>query len=232
MFERDSAPRRFAVIGLGRFGMEVVQTLAGRGHEVLAIDRLEGPVQQAKEVATHALQVEVIDEELVREIGLDEVDVAVVAIGDDVEASIFVTTLLVEAGVPQVSARANSRLHGLILARVGATRVIYPEQESAAALAQHLRAPNVTDYFALGAGIGVMRLTAPRAWFGRTTEELRRTKPNPSVILAMQRGEDTLAEPMSNEPIREGDILVLLCPNDQIDEIPCDHPPRNRTKRR
>src|SRR4051794_9725397 len=100
MFEKDSAPRRFAVIGLGRFGMEVVQTLAGRGHEVLAIDRLEGPVQRAKEIATYALQVDVIDEELVREIGLDEVDVAVVAIGDDVEASIFVTTLLVEAKVP------------------------------------------------------------------------------------------------------------------------------------
>ena len=232
MFERDTTPRRFAVIGLGRFGMEVVQTLAGRGHEVLAIDRLEGPVQHAKEVATHALQVEILDEELIREVGLDEVDVAVVAIGDDVEASIFVTTLLVEAGVPQVSTRANSRLHGLILARVGATRVIYPEQESARALAQHLRAPNVTDYFALGAGIGVARLSAPQAWVGRTTDELRRAKPNPSVILAIQRGEETLAEPALNEPIRAGDTLVLLCPDNQIDEIPCDHPPRDRAERR
>ncbi|HEY8597883.1 MAG TPA: TrkA family potassium uptake protein [Thermomicrobiales bacterium] len=232
MFERDATPRRFAVIGLGRFGMEVVQTLAGRGHEVLAIDRLEGPVQHAKEIATHALQVEVIDEELVREVGLDEVEVAVVAIGDDVEASIFVTALLVEAGVPQVSARANSRLHGLILARVGATRVIYPEQESAAALAQHLRAPNVTDYFALGAGIGIVRLSTPRAWFGRTTDELRRAKPNPSVILAIQRGTETLAEPALNETLREGDLLVLLCPDDQIDEIPCDRPPRDSAKRR
>lgn len=157
---------------------------------------------------------------------------AVVAIGDDVEASIFVTTLLVEEGIPQVAARANSRLHGLILARVGATRVIYPEQESASALAQHLRAPNVTDYFALGAGIGIARLSAPRAWFGRTTDELRRARPNPSVILAIQRGEETLAEPALNEPIREGDTLVLLCPDDQIDEIPCDHAPRAAPRRR
>ncbi len=232
MFERDSAPRRFAVIGLGRFGMEVVQTLAARGHEVLAIDRLEGPVQHAKEIATHAMQVEIVDAELVREVGLDEVDVAVVAIGDDVEASIFVTTLLVEEGIPQVAARANSRLHGLILARVGATRVIYPEQESASALAQHLRAPNVTDYFALGAGIGIARLSAPRAWFERTTDELRRARPNPSVILAIQHGEETLAEPALNEPIREGDTLVLLCPDDQIDEIPCDHASRAAPRRR
>ncbi len=232
MFERDTAPRRFAVIGLGRFGMEVVQTLAGRGHEVLAIDRLETPVQRAKEVATHAFQAEIVDEELLRELGLDEFDVAVVAIGDDVEASIFVTTLLVEAGIPQVAARANSHLHGLILARVGATRVIYPEQESAAALTQHLRAPNVTGYFALGGGIGVARLIAPRAWFGRTTADLRRAKPNPSVILAIQRGEETLAEPGRDEMISEGDILVLLCPDDKIDDIPTDRPTGDAPSRR
>lgn len=226
MFERDATPRRFAVIGLGRFGMEVVQTLVGRGHEVLAIDRLEAPVQRAKEIATHAIQAEIVDADLIREVGLDEVDVAVVAIGDDVEASIFVTTLLVEAGLPQVAARANSRLHGLILARVGATRVVYPEQESAAALAQHLRAPNVTDYFALGGGIGVARLDAPRAWIGRTTGDLRRARPNPSVILAIQRGDETLAEPALSEPIREGDVLVLLCPDNNIDDIPCDRAPR------
>jgi trk system potassium uptake protein TrkA len=223
MFERDTRPRRFAVIGLGRFGMKVVQTLAERGHEVLAIDRLEGPVQHAKEIATHALQAEITDAEFLREVGLDEFDVAVVAIGDDVEASIFVTTLLVEAGIPQVASRANSQLHGLILARVGATRVIYPEQESAAALAQHLRAPNITDYFALGAGIGVARLTAPRAWFGRTTDDLRHARPNPSVILAIQRDKETLAEPGRDEVIRAGDILVLLCPDDKIDDIPTDH---------
>lgn len=228
MFERDATPRRFAVIGLGRFGMEVVQTLAGRGHEVLAIDRLEGPVQHAKEIASHALQAELLDAELIREIGLNEVDVAVVAIGDDVEASIFVTTLLVEEGITQVAARANSRLHGLILSRVGATRVIYPEQESAAALAQHLRAPNVTNHFALAAGIGVARVLAPRAWFGRTTDELRSARPNPSVILAIQRGDETLAEPGLGEVIREGDILVLLCPDNNIDDIPTDHAPRAR----
>lgn len=228
MFERDAAPRRFAVIGLGRFGMEVVQTLAGRGHEVLAIDRLEGPVQHAKEFASHALQAEIVDSELVQEVGLDEVDVAVVAIGDDVEASIFVTTVLVEAGIAQIAARANSHLHGLILTRVGATRVIYPEQESATALAQGLRAPNVTDYFALGGGIGVARVQAPRAWFGRTTDELRRARPNPSVILAIQRGDETLAEPGLSEPIREGDILVLLCPDNKIDDIPTDQVPRDR----
>jgi len=232
MFERDTASRRFAVIGLGRFGMEVVRTLADRGHEVLAIDRLETPVQRAREIATHALQAEITDAEVIREVGLDEFDVAVVAIGDDVEASIFVTTLLVEEGIPQVAARANSRLHGLILARVGATRVIYPEQESAAALAQGLRAPNVTDYFALGGGIGVARLIAPRAWYGRTTDDLRRAKPNPSVILALQRGEETLAEPGHDETIREGDILVLLCPDDKIDDIPTDQQPDGATERR
>jgi trk system potassium uptake protein len=226
MFERDDRPRQFAVIGLGRFGLTVAQTLAERGHEVLGLDRDEEPVQDAREIVTHAIQADLTDEAVLRELGLGEVDAAVVAIGDDVEASIFVTALLVEAGVSHVAARANSRLHGLILRRVGATRIIYPEQESGAALAQHLRAPDVTDYFALGAGMGVARLNTPRAWIGRTLNDVRRSPPNPSLILAIQRGDETIAEPSPGEQIRDGDVLVLLCPDNNLDEIPCEYPPR------
>ena len=79
-----------------------------------------------------------------------------------------------------------------------------------------------------GGGIGVARVRAPRAWFGRTTDDIRRARPNPSVILAIQRGEETLAEPGLNEPIREGDLLVLLCPDDKIDDIPSDRAARDR----
>jgi trk system potassium uptake protein len=231
MFERDDRPRQFAVIGLGRFGMVVAQTLADRGHEVLGVDREEEPVQTARELVTHAIQADLTDEAVLRELGLAEVDAAVVAIGDDVEASIFVTALLVEGGVPHVAARANSHLHGHILRRVGATRIIYPEQESGAALAQHLRAPDVTDYFALGAGIGVARLNAPRAWIGRTLDEVRQSPPNPSLVLAIQRGEETIAEPAPGEQVRDGDVLVLLCPDNNLDEIPCEYPPRPNARR-
>ncbi len=233
MFERDSALRQVAVIGLGRFGLTVARVLTARGHEVLGIDRDEGAVQLAKEVVTHAIQAEVSDEGLVRDLGLSEVDVAVVAIGDDTEASIFVAALLIEAGVPLVAARANSRLHGLILERVGVDRVLYPEQESGAALAQSLRAHNLTGYLDLGPDIGISRLTVPRAWVGHPLVDLQHDQEAPFVVLVIQRGDETIAEPAPTERLQAGDVLILLCQESKLDEIPCDQPePRPPSGRR
>src|SRR3712207_7204041 len=99
------------------------------------------------------MQVELYDPALVRELGLDEVDVAVVAIGADAEASILTTAVLLEAGVRYVVARANSALQGMILERVGAHRVVYPEAETGEALAHSLRAPGITSYVHLGPDI-------------------------------------------------------------------------------
>src|ERR687894_2908568 len=108
--ERDRALRQVAIIGLGRFGTALAQHLAARGHEVFGIDCEEAAVQRAKDLVTHAMQVELYDPALVRELGLDEVDVAVVAIGADAEASILTTAVLLEAGVRYVVARANTAL--------------------------------------------------------------------------------------------------------------------------
>jgi trk system potassium uptake protein TrkA len=226
MFERDSLLKQVAVIGLGRFGLTVARIMAGHGHEVLGIDRTEAAVQEARDVVTHALQAELTDEALVQELGLGEVDVAVVAIGDDTEASIFVTALLAEAGVPLIAVRANSRLHGLILKRVGADRIIYPEQESGHALAQSLRANNLTGYLELGPDIGISRMTTPSAWIGHTLADLRLDQDPPFVVLIIQRGAETIAEPAPDERLQGGDILIVLCQESKLDEIPCDQPRR------
>ena len=226
MFERDSALKQVVVIGLGRFGLTVARAMTARGHEVLGIDRDEAAVQEARDLVTHAIQAEITDAALVQELGLGEVDIAVVAIGDDTEASIFVTALLSEAGVPLVAVRANSRLHGLILGRVGANRIIYPEQESGEALAQSLRATNLTGYLELAPDLGISRLTVPSAWVGRTSGEVQREQATPFVILVIQRGAETVAEPGVDERLREGDVLVLLCQESKLDEIPCDPPDR------
>ncbi len=225
MFERDTTSHRFAVIGLGRFGLEVVQVLTAHGHEVLGVDCEEGPVQRAKDIATHAIQAEIADSEMVRELGIDEVDVAVVAIGDDIEASIFVTALLVEEGIKEIAVRASSRLHGLILAKIGATRVLYPEQESAHALAQQLRSPGITNYFVLAGNVGIARLVAPKVWCGRTVGELRTAPIYPGVVLAIQRGAETAIVPGADEQIQAGDILAVLSSDSQLDDLPNDSAP-------
>ena len=162
---------------------------------------------------------------------MGEVDIAVVAIGDDTEASIFVTALLAEAGVPLIAVRANSRLHGLILERVGADRVIYPEQASGMALAQSLRANNLTGYLDLAPDIGVSRLTVPTAWVGHSIAELQREQDSPFVVLVIQRGAETIAEPPPEERLQAGDIVIILCQESKLDDIPCDQP-RQRLKSR
>ena len=217
--ERDRALRQIAIIGLGRFGTSLAQHLAERGHEVFGIDCEEDAVQRAKDLVTHAMQVELYDPALVRELGLDEVDVAVVAIGADAEASILTTAVLLEAGVRYVVARANSPLHGMILERVGAHRVVYPEAETGESLAHSLRAPGITAYVHLGPDIGIATLRAPEAWIGRSLADLYRAGQYPLVVLVIQRGDETLAEPAPEERIQAGDNLALLVQESKLDDL-------------
>lgn len=226
MLERDRSIQQFAVIGLGRFGLAVAKTLADRGHEVLGIDRVEEAVQHAKDLVTHAVQAELYDSTIVHELGLPEVDAAIVAIGDDVEANIFSTALLLEAGVPHVIARANSPLHALILERVGAHRIVYPEGESGETVARGLRAPGVTEHIELTPNIGISKLRAPSAWCGHTLDELRLSEADPTFIaLVIQRGKQTLSLPDPDEQIQAGDVLAILAQESKLDEL---LPPRRQ----
>lgn len=221
MHERDRLVQQIAVIGLGRFGLAVGRTLAGWGHEVYGIDCKEEEVQHARDLLTHVGQAELYDVTDVKELGLDEVDVAVVAIGADIEASILTTTLLLEAGVRRVITRATTRLHGIILQRVGAHDVIYPEEVSGEMLARSLRAPGITEHIELSGEIGVNKLHAPAAWVGRTLAELRLDAHDPAfVALVIQRGEEIIATPSPEERLQSGDVLVVLCQESKLDELP------------
>ncbi len=221
MHERDKLVQQVAVIGLGRFGLTVARTLAGWGHEVYGIDCEEEQVQHAKDELTHVVQTELYDVADVKELGLDEVDVAVVAIGADIEASILTMTLLLEAGVRRVITRATTRLHGIILQRVGAHDVIYPEESSGEMLARSLRAPGITEHIELSSQVGINKLLAPDEWVGHTLDELRLSAADPAFIaLAIQRGDETIAAPAPEERIRDGDVLAVVCQESKLDELP------------
>ena len=207
---RIAAPRRVAIIGLGRFGLAAAETLIESGHEVIGIDRSEGVVQDARDALPLVVQAQLREAGLVRELGLHEVDVAVVAIGDDTEASIFITALLVEAGVRYVVARAHTELHGLILERVGAHRVVYPENEAGEALARTLHLPIASQYLSLAPGVGITEVRASESYAGRTVAELHRLTGERVVILVIQRRGKTLAPCRAEERIEAGDVLAIL----------------------
>lgn len=221
MLERDRSLQQIAIVGLGRFGLTVARSLHARGHEVLGIDASEEAVQQAKDTVTHAVQVALHDAALVRELGLHETDAAVVAIGEDVEANIFCTALLLEAGVPHIVARAGSALHARILERIGAHQVVYPEADSGEAVARGLRARGVSEHIEFSPEIGISKLHAPHAWAGRTLSELQLSDEDPAFIaLAVQRGREILTNLRPDERVAEGDVLAILCRESRLDELP------------
>lgn len=223
--EQDRRRLRVVVIGLGRFGLAVAKTLSEHGHDVLGIDRAAAVVERTKDVVTRVMRAELSIDATVQTLPLERVAAAVVAIGTDVEANIGSTVLLLEAGVPRVVARANSRRHGAILERIGAHHVVYPEMASGESVAHGLRAPNVAGFLALDAGIGLGRLDAPAAWIGRSLAELRANRGDAMFgVLLIQRGAAILTTPEPAERVRDGDVLVLLAPKNTLDELPL--PPR------
>jgi trk system potassium uptake protein TrkA len=202
--------RRVAIIGLGRFGLAVAAVLIESGHDVIGIDRSESVVQEARDALPLVVQAQLREAGLVRELGLHEVDAAVVAIGDDTEANIFITALLVDAGVRHVVARAHTPLHGLILERVGAHRVVYPESEAGEAVARTLHAPTATQHLSLTSKVGITELRPSTSYAGRSVAELQRLSGERLVVLVIQRGAQTLSRPGPEERIAAGDVMAVL----------------------
>ena len=143
------AKRTFGVIGLGRFGYAMATTLAQLGHDVIGVDSDEDKVRALADVISLAMLLDAIDEKALRAAGMKDVDVAVVSIGENIESSLLVVTLLQEIGVKKIVAKAVTALHGRILEKLGVSRVVFPEREMAVRVAHGLVMPNVLDYIEL-----------------------------------------------------------------------------------
>jgi trk system potassium uptake protein TrkA len=198
------------VIGLGRFGSAAARELMRLGHDVLAVDRDEEAVNDIAPLVTQALQVDASDVDGLRAIGAGEFEHAIVAISSATEPSIFATMALKQLGVRNVVAKAGSTLHGTILERIGADRVVYPETEAGTRVAHLFAYPAVTDYMDIAPGFGIAMLRPPHAFIGRTLGELdlgRRLQLSP---VALRRGDKVTVNPHHSERIQPGDELILV----------------------
>ena len=139
------AKKQYAVIGMGRFGSSVARELSDLGFEVLAIDVSEQKIQEVSNWVTHAVAVDSTDEEALRSLGLRNFDVVVVAIGEDIQASILTTLILKELGVPELIVKAQNELHGKVLNKIGADKVVFPERDMGLRVAHHLISPNIPN---------------------------------------------------------------------------------------
>ncbi len=209
-------PERVAIIGLGRFGRSTAFTLNDLGYEVTAIDTDEKSVNLVAPRVALAAQGDGTDEELLRSLQIDQSDVGIVAQGSNLEASVMTTLLLKRLEVPWVVSKAKSELHGELLRRIGADRIIFPEQDAGVRLAHSLAVRHISDYISLSQNAGIAKLTAPAHFIGRTLLDLDLEQHYNLNLLLIKRRQKIITVPNYREVIEEGDELLLVGPDEDM----------------
>jgi trk system potassium uptake protein TrkA len=200
--------RQFAVIGLGRFGSTVAKTLGQLGETVIAIDEDEAKVNAIKDFVAYAKQANATDPLSLREAGVANCDTAIIATGNS--SAIIITLVLAEMGVKKIIAKANDEIHGMALQKVGATKVIFPEQDSGIRLANQLVSSDILEYIEISKEYSVQELVVPRGLIGKTIMQLDfREKYNISII-AIKRKDEIIVVPSRTDELKQGDILFLI----------------------
>lgn len=202
--------KSYVVIGLGRFGSETARQLYLCGCEVLAIDLKSELVQQISPDVTHAAVGDSRDKEVLKMLGVGDFDCAIVAIGDDLAASVLITMNLKELGVPYLVCKAHDDIHRRVLEKLGADRVVIPEQENAARLAKSLSSPNLLDYIELSEDYSIVELPAPQSWLNKTLKDLNVRAKLGVNILAVRRNGKMDVSPAADFSFQTGDIVVVL----------------------
>ncbi len=213
--------KQIAVIGQGQFGTAVAITTTNMGHDVLAIDLNERKIQQVSSQVTHAVQADATNEAVLKELGIGNFDIAVISMSSKIETNILATILTKKLGVPYVISRAETELHGSILEKIGADRIVYPEWETGIRLAQGVSLVSVEDYMPLTKNYGIIKLKAPQYLTGRKLSELGlgyKGKWQIAVFL-IQRDEEIIMNPRQSEVIKENDIMILAGSHDDMEKF-------------
>lgn len=211
--------KSFAVIGIGRFGTSVALTLSLMGHEVLAVDTSAAAIDSISDRVTHAIVADATDERVLRRIGIAEFDAVVISVAADIRASILTAMLSKELGAKRVVAKAADDLHAKLLIKAGADQVVQPERDSGVRLARSIAVDSVLDYFALTDDVSINELRLPYSWAGKSLVQLGiRTRYGVSVI-AIKRGEKMIVAIDPNSALEQGDVLVLLGSNHELEKL-------------
>ena len=211
--------KSYVVIGLGRFGSSLARQLCNLGAEVLALDIRGDFVQHISQDVTHAVVGDAQDKEVLKALGVRNLDCAIIAIGDNLAASVLITMNLKELGVPYVVCKAHDETHRKVLEKLGVDRVLIPEQESAQRLARSLNSHNVLDYIELSEDFGILDVPAPGSWVGKTLRELNIRAKLGVNIIAVENGGKTNVSPSADYAVCPGDTLVVLGDNVALEKV-------------
>jgi trk system potassium uptake protein len=218
--------RQFVIIGLGRLGSAMLDTLLSLGHEVLGIDLDEDLVQElsGEYPQAHLVAADATEESVLRDLNVAHFDGAAVVIGENMEAGILATANLKELGVPFVVARAISKLHGRVLERIGADRIIEPERDMGAQVARAMSSPVVLDYVDLGEDEALIEAEVPKEWVGKSLADLHLSRESGLTILAIKPKGKAGTIPSGDTVLNEGDVIVVGGTKDALDRSPLVRP--------
>lgn len=213
--------KSIAVIGLGRFGSHLAVTLSESGHQVLALDRDEAKVNKIAELVTDAVCIDVTDEDALRSAGIKSYDIAVISLSENMEDSILLTLFLKELGIPKTVVRAISERHKTVLERLGADKVIFPEQDMGEKLAYMIDRTDVMEYIEFSPDYSIIELRVPAPWAGKTLRELDLRKKHGVNAIAVIIGQNKKIE-INIDPDRAfapDDVVALVGNNAALDKL-------------
>lgn len=214
--------KSFAVIGLGFFGMALATALAEADCDVLAIDDKEENIQEIAEKVTYAVKADVREAGVLKALGVQDVDVAIVTISESIEGSILATIQAKDLGVPFVMAKAQSELHGRMLKKIGADQVIYPERSMGVRVAHHLLTSGFVDLFELSEDFSVAEFKIPRKWEHKTLIDLQIREKYKITIIGVKMDEKVDVSPDPRVPLPAGCTLIAVGRNQDLNDVPTE----------
>lgn len=211
--------KSFAVIGLGQFGMTLAVALADADCDVLAIDEKEENIQEVADRVTYAVKADVREPGVLKELGVQNVDVAIIAVSENMEASIMSTMQAKDLGVPFVMAKAMNQLHGRILSKIGADQVIYPEQSMGLRVAKNLMSSGFVDMFELSSDFSMAEFHIPAEWAGKSLTSLKIREKYKINIIGIKVGDEVKVDLDPEEALPADGTLIAVGRNQDLNKV-------------
>ena len=213
--------KQFVVIGIGRFGFSVATSLYRAGYDVLAIDKDLEKIEEISTEVTHALALDATDEKALFSVNISDYDTAIIAIGGSIQESLLVTLLVKDAGISDIICKGQGVLHGKLLRKIGARRVVLPEQEMGYRLANNLKFQSLFDYIEISRGSSIAEFTAPKEWINKTIGEIDIRAKHEVILIGIKKSPDCEmnVDINANTIIKENDLLILLGRDDRLCRI-------------
>ena len=209
----------YAVFGLGRYGIAVARELVAHGMDVIAVDSDQRIVNAAADELPICKCADITDPDVIRQLGIGNVDVVIVAMANNLEASVMAVTLCKEAGVPTVIAKCASEMHQKILTRVGADKVVFPENESGIRLAKNLLSSGFVDMVSLAKNVSMVELDVKPEWVGKNLIELNLRKKYSINVVALRKGDAVSVDIDPHAALQAEDKLIVIANAEKLAKL-------------